>query len=69
MRVAVAQMHEGDAARTSTVHVRALARQAKAQGADLVVFPELSLVGYSIGPAAIRSVTLCSVVQLWPWLD
>ncbi len=58
MRLAIAQTRPfmGDIARNVAVHVR-LSRVAATHGADLVIFPELSLTGYSTTHAAVWATT------------
>lgn len=54
LKIAIAQMNAtvGDLAGNSASRILDLARRARAQGADVLVTPELALCGYPRGPAA-----------------
>ncbi len=55
LKVAVAQIETalGDIEANKKKHLEYIA-EARAQGVDLLVFPELSLTGYSVGPRAVE---------------
>jgi 5-aminopentanamidase len=66
LRIAIWQSEYQDSVATALVELARIAKEARAQGADMLVCPEMSLTGYNIGAQKLAGLAQSST---GPWSD